>query len=308
MERHVSKGALIGFFQGSAGLGKGNEISAHIETCPICKKNLEVLKRITSPANNKNLKPDKAVLSRINSYYDSLAAKPSIKPDKAGPLWLPRFRLAGAALLIICAGLLIYTVSWFFQFENANMRALRVKGLVKVDKHNLHKGQILYPGEILTTGDNSKLVIIYGTAVKLNAGPHSRIYITKSRIDKKTGKTYFELMLEKGVILAVFDKSGNLAYTLKTPHGAVSSDGSTVAMEVDSSKTQVIVKEGLANLSSEYGRSVNSVQGTGYTITKNGITTAINPSDEDEDSDSKLNDSALIDLMDDDPDDDTSLQ
>jgi hypothetical protein len=309
MQGHISKKILISFFQSGVGSKKTDQIAEHMNSCPFCKKNLDVLGQITSATPDNNLKPKKSVLSNINSFYDTLTAQAVAEPQQSVSLWMPRFRLAGAAFLILCAGVLIYTISWHFQFENATMRASRVKGLVKVDTLNLHKGQTLYPGVILTTGDNSKLVIIYGTTVKLNAGPHTRIYITKSRIDKNTGKIYFEMVVEKGVIMAVFDKSGNLAYTLKTPHGAVSSNGSTIAMEVDSSKTRVVVKEGSANLSSTYGRSVNSEEGAGYTITTRGVTPAVNSSSDDEqDNNSILNNSALIDLMDDDPDDDTSVQ
>jgi len=309
MKGHITKKILISFFQGATSREKTNAIAEHIDTCPACNKNLDVLKQITSPEHNKQLKPDKNVLSNISSYYDKYAALRNTPESKQpASLWLPRLRLAGAAVLLVCAGLLLYAVSWYFQFENAPMKAFRVKGLVTVDKNNLHKGQPLNPGVILTTGDNSKLAIIYGNIVKLNAGPDTRIYIRKSRIDKKSGKIYFEIVVDKGVIMAEFDKSGNLSYTLKTPHGAVSSDGSTIAMEVDSKKTRVIIKEGSANLSSTHGRSVNSEEGYGYTITNKGVTPAEDIADEEHDGGSKLQDSALKDLMDDDPDDDVSVQ
>jgi hypothetical protein len=170
-------------------------------------------------------------------------------------------------------------------------------------RNEVKQGQSLIPGVLLTTGDNSRLALIYGTIMKLNAGPHTKMYITKSRIDKKTGRTYFELVVDSGVIIAVFDKSGNLEYTLKTPHGMVSSRGSTIAMQVDNTKTRVAVKEGEVNMTSSRGRTVNSEEGNEYTITSKGVEASTAPSDEEYEKGSELYENTAKDLLDNEPDD-----
>jgi hypothetical protein len=307
MNGHISKKILIEFFQGET--RKEHFITTHINSCAKCRNNFHILKNITAPTPDNKTNPGRHVLKNISSFYDkTVSSYQAPDPGKSLTLWSPRFRLAGAAALAICAGLVIYAVTRHLQFENAPMEASSVKGMVKIDTTKLKKGQPLNPGVILTTGDNSKLAIIYGKIVKLNAGPHTRIYITKSHIDKKTGKIYFEIVVDKGLIIAVFDKSGNLEYTLKTPHGRVSSSGSTIAMEVDSSKTRVLIKEGSANLSSTDGHSVNLEEGYGYTITSGGIISAASSPDDEESNGTTLDDNTLKDLMADDPDDDTLIQ
>ena len=124
---------------------------------------------------------------------------------------------------------------------------------------------------------------MYGKIMKLIAGPHSRISITKSHIDRKSGRIYFEMVIDRGSIFAETDKGWKLQYTLITPHGKVSSTGSRIAMRVEPSKTRVMVKDGSANLSSNKGHSVDSEEGSGYSITDKEVTSAMEPAEDDND-------------------------
>src|SRR3990172_9613785 len=301
---HLSKKILIRLIQSPEYVEKSAFTAKHIEKCPECGNNFAALKKIILPTDCRDIKPGRHVLKNISSYYDKISPIHNTAASKRDVnLPILRIRLAGGAALFAAASIIIYALYSHMQFENAPMKASKVRGVVQADKNNLRKGQSLHPGVLLTIGENSSLAIIYGKIVKLNAGPHTRIYITKSMIDKKTGKIYFELTVDKGIIIAVFDKSGNIEYTLKTPHGAVSSSGSTIAMKVDRSKTRVAVKDGSVNLSSSQGRSVSSEEGNAYTITSTGVTSSMDSSDEDEEDSSTLYENTAKDLLDDDPDD-----
>jgi len=200
-----------------------------------------------------------------------------------------------------CAGILAVFIIWHPQYDTAPLQASRVTGHVSADRHTLQKGQQISPGVLLTSGENSKFSIIHGRIMKLIAGPHTRIAITRSHIDRKTGKVFFEMIIDKGSIIAVFDNAGNLEYTLKTPHGKISSSGSKIAMKVDPSQTRVMVKNGSANISATGGNSMNTEEGSGYSITSNEVTTTLEPS-EDEDNNT-LYDRTVNELIEEDDDD-----
>jgi len=73
--------------------------------------------------------------------------------------------------------------------------------------------------------------------------------------------------VDRGTIIAVFDRESNLEYSVITPHGRIQSKGSTIAMKVKSSKTHVLVEDGSANCTSSQGKSTDSEDGIGNHIT-----------------------------------------
>jgi hypothetical protein len=307
MKGHLTNESLISLLPGDLGGVKTTQARKHIDGCPICQNRLDAIRNITGPSPALKKKPSRSVLKNILEYYDTYAGE-QITEVPATIVTYPSRRLRFAAVMtgVVAACLLLFALFSHLQYENAPIHASKVSGNVKADKNRLRKGQRLQPGVMLTTGENSKFAIFYGKIMKLIAGPQTQISITKSYIDRKTGKIFFEIVINEGTIIAVFDKAWELEYTLITPHGKVSSSGSKIAMKVDSSKTRVVVKNGSANLSSTQGKSVDSEEGSGYSITNKEVTSALESSDEDTE-DTNLMDNVIKDLSDDD-DDDTVVQ
>jgi hypothetical protein len=301
MKGHVTQTDLVGLLQGRLDSRKKALIESHLSACPACGATYGILKKAIAPSRSGSLKPARAVRTRVMAFYDRLDATGVRGPAAASMTTSLRFRYVAAFAAAACAGVLVVLLL-HPQYETAPLHASRVTGHVSVDRASLLKGQQIKPGVLLTTGENSRFAIMYGKIMKLIAGPHTSISITKSRIDRKTGKAYFEMVIDKGSIVAVFDKSGNLQYTLITPHGKVSSSGSKIAMKVDPSKTRVMVKNGSANIISR-GRTVNTEEGSGYSITSNEITSALEPPDNNEDDNSTLYDKTVNELLDEEDDD-----
>ena len=306
MKGHASKRILIKLLQDALNGREAMVVRQHIESCHACSRNFQILKNITAPSPGRKSRPRQSVFKNITTYYDGYLPRQESE-IKQGMLFFRSRRIQFAALGVACACVLIFGLYSHMQFENAPIHASKVKGLVRADKNMLRKGERLQPGVLLTTGENSKLALMYGKIMKLIAGPDTKISITKSHIDRKDGKIYFEMVIDKGTIIAVFDKGWKLQYTLITPHGKVSSSGSKIAMKVDSAKTRVMVRDGSANLSSTQGHSVNSEEGNGYSITNKEVTSALESTDEEDDESNNLYDNTKIDLQDDD-DDDTIIQ
>ena len=304
MKGHVTKKILINYIQDVMNARRAMAVSHHIDTCDLCRTNYNILKKVIAPSREKKIKPSRAVLAGILDYYDTRRCETPVQAPAPRRL---KFRYAALAFGAACVCVFIFAVHSRLQYDNAPIYASKVKGIVRADKTMLHKGQQVRPGVLLTTGDDSKLAIIYGKVLKLTAGPHSSISITKSHIDRKSGKIYFEMVIAKGSIFAETDKGWKLQYTLVTPHGKVSSTGSRIAMRVEPSKTRVMVKDGSANLCSNKGNSVQSEEGSGYSITDNGVTSALE-SDEDSDKESStLYDNTVKDLLDDDEGDENMM-
>ncbi len=303
MKGHVTRKILIDYIQDTLNVRKAAAIKNHIDTCDNCRKNFITLKQAASPSRGKKIRPGKTVLAGILDYYENhnRQTEPAPVPRKL------KFRYAAIALGAACACVLIFALHSHLQYENAPIYASKVKGTVRADKNPLRKGQQVNPGVLLTTGEDSKLAIMYGKIMKLIAGPNSRISITKSHIDRKSGKIYFEMVINSGSIFAETDKGWKLQYTLITPHGKVSSTGSRIAMRVETSKTRVMVRDGSANLSSNKGHSVNSEEGNGYSITDNEVTSAMDSTEEEDSESSALYDNTVRDLLDDDDGDDETV-
>ena len=308
MDGHIKQGIIIELALGILTERERSSAMRHIEGCVECARELEAVRAIGAPSWGKLPRADSKILNRVLSFYDTTASSAHDgAPTRVTWVPVPRLHFAAGTASLLAACVAVYFLYTHFEFENAAMQASQVHGLVRADKHNLHTGQSLKPGTIVTTGENSRLAIIYGKIVKLIAGPDTRINITKARIDRKTGKVFFEMAVDKGVIIAVFDKAGNLEYTLKTPHGKVRSTGSRIALKVDSAKTQVVVKNGSANLTSTQGKSVNSEEGNGYSITNKEVTSALESSDGDDETGTTLYDNTVRDLLDE-GDDDFTVQ
>jgi hypothetical protein len=307
MKGHVTKRILIDYIQEKMSARRALAVRHHIGTCDLCSKNYAILKKIAAPSQGKKIKPPRSVLAGILDYYDNYSPDRHAEPMPV--MRSHRLRYAVIALGAACACVLIFALHSHLQYENAPIYASRVKGTVRADKNILRKGQEVRPGVLLTTGEDSKLAIMYGKVMKLIAGPHSRISITKSHIDRKSGKIYFEMVIDSGSIIAETGKGWKLQYTLITPHGKVSSTGSRLAMRVEPSKTRVMVKDGSANLSSNKGHSVNTEEGSGYSITDKEVTSAMEAAEDENDESSTLYDNTVKDLLDDDEgDDDTVIQ
>jgi hypothetical protein len=302
MKGHASKRILIKLLQDTLNGRKAMAVKQHMDGCHACSSNLQILKNVTSPSPGKTPRPRRSVLKNIIAYHDRYHPVRKSEMRRGVSLFRSR-RIQFAAVGAVCACVLIFGLYSHMQYESAPIHASKVKGLVRADKNRLRKGERVHPGVLLTTGENSKLAIMYGKIMKLIAGPETKISITKSHIDRKDGKIYFEMVINKGTIIAVFDKGWNLQYTLITPHGKVSSSGSKIAMKVDSAKTRVMVKDGSANLSSTQGNSVSSEEGSGYSITNKEVTSALESADEEEDDGNTLFDDTKRDLQDDDEDD-----
>ncbi|MBP7736307.1 MAG: FecR domain-containing protein [Spirochaetes bacterium] len=300
----MTKTILIGYIQKTLNERKVMAVRNHLETCDSCRKNLAIFAKALSPSGEKKIKPARSVLAGVLDYYDNYDS------SRAVPAPVPRklqLRYAVIALGAACACVLIFALHTRLQYESAPIYASKVKGTVRADTHILRKGQEVRPGVLLTTGDDSKLAIMYGKIMKLIAGPQSRISITKSHIDKKSGKIYIEMVIDKGSIFAETVKGWKLQYTLITPHGKVSSAGSRLAMRVEPQKTRVMVKDGSASISSNRGHSIDSEEGSGYSITDKEVTSAMDSTDDEADENGTLYDETVRDLLGDDSDDGDSI-
>jgi len=215
MKGHATKKGPDRLLHGDLNVRNAASVKEHLNTCSRCRANYDVLTRIASPSPGKNIKPGRAVYRRISDFYDRHALSHR-NVEQAVPSRKMQLRYSAAAAAA-CAVVIMFALYTHLQYEYAPIHAAKVKGLVRANKSRILKGQQLQPGDLLTTGEDSKLAIMYGKIMKLIAGPHTRISITKSHIDRNTGKIYFEMVINRGSIIAVFDKTGNLEYTLITP-------------------------------------------------------------------------------------------
>ena len=302
MNGHINKKDFIKLIQGYKNTCEISELMIHIEKCPECAKNYRIFKEITAPSPNCSFVPGDHVLDRVMSSYVRHSVKKPV--DRKLSIFHPlKVRLAAASIALIMVFFASYSIYIHVRFRSAPVKAFNIAGKVKVNKNELTRGQSLHSGVLLTSGEDSRFAIIYGKIMKLYAGPFTSVYLKKSRIDKKTGKIFFEMVVNKGTISAVFDNAGNLEYTLKTPHGSINSSGSKITMKVQDSKTHVFIKDGSANLSSlSKGDSINTEDGNKYTITNKQVFSAMESSEDSEENGS-LSDESVKELMDSNGDD-----
>lgn len=208
-----------------------------------------------------------AVLKNIIDYYSTFSGTNNYIVKRQFPFVSSRSGIIAVASGALACAVTLFAIYSMARYENVPIHAVRVKGLVKADSSILKKGEPIKPRANLTTAENSKLAITHDSIMKLIAGPDTTISIKKSYIERASGKRYFEIVVDRGTIIAIFERAGNLEYSFITPHGRIRSRGSTIAIKVNSSKTHVLVKVGLARLTSLQGKSTDSENGIGYYIT-----------------------------------------
>ncbi len=216
------------------------------------------------------------------AYYDSVAQheKHSMTLlDLATRRLRYTIAVSGSIAAIFISAFLY--IEW--KYENRPVQASQVTGYVKANKTYIRKGHALQPGDHVTTGEDARIALVLGKLMKLNAGPDTSIYISKSYLNRKTGRTTVEIVIKRGTILAVFDNTGKMKFIFRTPHGSISSQGSSIAMKVGPEKTRIVVRDGSAKLAPANGYSIRTLENQAYSITPHKVITVDESPDDDDD-------------------------
>jgi len=260
---HLNKKDLIDFADGSLdNKAKLGDIAAHLISCPKCNRRSQSIKKIVSPSRSSKKAPPKVLLSRILLTHDRIAF--STKKRKV-PFLTRNIRSAVAIASIIVAGLIVLVVNNYIP-DATEITALHIEGSAVSNLKALESGNIIKQGSRLKTGKKSLLALqVKGTTI--HAGAETSLVIKKAHVDKKNGKTTFDLVLDMGKISVVSDPDNNQVFTFITPHTKISSHGSQIVVSVVSDKTLVFMKQGSASLFPKSGGKVmKASEGNFYTI------------------------------------------
>jgi hypothetical protein len=257
---HLREKDLLRYVLHSSDVDFDPSLKRHVLSCLKCRKSTASLSKKLFP-RQKFKTPSKAVLSRIVDTYEKISIEKI--PFYATPLFKKYAPVAAVFSILLTAGLIAYSMS----NESTQMVTQSVKGSATANSRKLVEGKVVNTGFLVITGKESQLAL-EGKSVRLKAGSDTSIIIKKAIIDKKTGKTVFDLVIDRGSVSASFDQDTILKSTLRTPHvKIVSREGSRIVLSVDGEKTQVVVKQGNASLSPTEGKEVVQVEeGYGYTI------------------------------------------
>lgn len=262
----------------------------HIQSCPRCTAVRKAAAIILSPSRKaKEYTPSSDVYARVLSYYDNALALATAPKTVMYRLRLaaPRLAAAGFAAVLFFAASLFY----FNSIDTgAQIKASLVSGVVKDGQKVVTKGRSFSSGSRVVTGDNSRIALVSGDMMKLHAGQQTSFLIKTAHKEKNTGKTVFDVVMDKGTVAATFAKNKNLEYTLKTPHATITSRGSQIIVKVDNDRTQLLMKSGSAVVSSASGSNITAEEGNGYTILP---TLSLNSSDDSNNRDDIVNDGQL---------------
>jgi hypothetical protein len=242
---------------------KKTVLEAHISQCYRCSAIYKVLSVILSPTTDgkSSTGPSESVYLRVMSYYE----KASFRPVVSASNWQLPFRVAAAAVVSIAV--LSVALFYYEPFDSGTpIRASQVSGIVKNGKKTVIRGRKLSPGSRVETGNNSRVAFESGDLMKLNAGGHTSFLFKSARKEKSSGKTVFNVVMDKGTVSATFDKNKNLEYTFTTPHATITSRGSQIVLKVDNEKTMLLMKSGSAEVFSSSGTNITAEEGNGYTI------------------------------------------
>jgi hypothetical protein len=258
---HPSKKQLLeyGLFGENSDLVKD-----HIQSCPECKRIAFAAQKASAPEADSTASSS-SVRNRILSTYDAIEAEYNKAPFREKVL---RFRkyvpAATAAAIVIAATAVFLTASGN---ESASIVAQDVKGKATANSKDIVLGKSIKQGLKLVTGNESRLELS-GKALLLKAGSDTSFVVRKAIIDKKTGRTVFDAIIDHGMVAASFDDEKILKSTLRTPHAKiVSREGSHFVLSVDNDKTQLLLKQGNATIMPLDGKSeVKLEEGFSYTV------------------------------------------
>lgn len=260
---HFNKNDLMCFADGSLrDKTIVKKIAAHLILCPKCNSQFQFFKRIVSPSRALKKTPSKVLLKKILLTHDRITFSTRVRNVR----FLTRnIRSAIAIASIIVVGLIVLVVNNYIP-DTAVITALRVEGSAVSNSKMIEIGNIIKQGSHLKTGKNS-LLALQVKETTLQAGSDTSLVIKKAHIDKKDGRTTFDLILDKGKISLVSDPDNNQANTFFTPHAKITSHGSQIVVSVISDKTLVFMKQGSASLFPKSGGSiVKATEGNFYTI------------------------------------------
>lgn len=236
-------------------------VEEHIESCPECKRIAAAALKASSPLSN-NIKSSASAINRILATYDSIKIEQNTFRGKVRPY--KKYVPFAAAAVIVFAVAAVFLSSGN---ESASIVAQGVRGKATANSKDIIQGKSIKQGFKLVTGNESRLELM-GKALHLKAGSDTSLMVRKAIIDKKTGRTVFDVTISHGLVSASFDDEQILKSTLRTPHAKIiSREGTHFVLSVDNDKTKLFVKQGNASLMPLEGKSEFKLEeGYNYTI------------------------------------------
>jgi hypothetical protein len=236
-------------------------IESHVLECPDCHRIVNAAqKAVSSPIIS--IKNSDSLKNRILSTYDKIQTEHKTFQQNVLPFkkYLP-FAVAAVIILAVSA---VFLSSGN---ESASIVAQGVRGKATANSKDIIQGKSIKQGFKLVTGNESRLELM-GKALLLKAGSDTSLVVKKAVIDKKTGRTVFDVTISHGLLTASFDDEQILKSTLRTPHARIiSREGSHFVLSVDNDKTQLILKQGNASVMPLDGKSeVKLEEGYSYTV------------------------------------------
>jgi hypothetical protein len=259
---HISKQLLVAYIMNDIPVSDREEIDRHIESCNLCSKRFSVIKSLVSPSVNDISVPSESVYIRIMRHYRKVFENPQ-KNLSNRRFAMP---LVSAASIIILAGAVFLH---FLNIDSYGIHAAHIRGTAAANSVKLEIGKSLTTGSILTTGEKSH-VFLESKYLRLKAGSHTSLQISKIVVNHINGKAVYDLILDKGTVTAKIGPSIHHKYTVTTPHAKISSQDSNLIVKVDDDQTLLVVKSGNAILSSLKGDSIEATGGSSYVISQAG--------------------------------------
>jgi hypothetical protein len=259
---HISKQSLIAYVMNDITISDREEIERHIETCDECAKKFSIIKSFVSPSVDDISAPSETVYVRIMRHCRKVFENPQKSPLSrrfAIPL------VSAASIIIIVGAIFLH----FLNIDSYGIHTAHIRGTAAANSVKLEIGKSLATGSILTTGDKSH-VFLESRSLRLKAGSHTSLQISKIVVNHINGKAVYDLILDKGTVAAKIGPSIHHKYTVTTPHAIISSQDSNLIVKVDDDQTLLVVKSGNAILSSLKGDSIEATGGSSYVISQAG--------------------------------------
>ena len=248
---HPSKNMMLDLLAGKLSGKKARDLHAHIEGCNECMGKFSRLAAFLEKAEGSDsIEPPEYLLDKI------IATRHELFPEKAEKkkrilnkkIFLPAGALAGAA----CAVFFVMT----FQFSQVKT--------VPLSFDNNQSGSLeVDAGKTLNAG-----ILSFNDIFRIELEKNSSLVIRDSYLSD--GRYRFKFNLEKGSLLASFDKKTAKEYSFITPTAEISSTGTKFKLKVLNGKTEVHMLEGkvlIKSLSSKQEKEC--VAGKIYTVEKN---------------------------------------
>jgi len=160
---------------------------------------------------------------------------------------------------------------------NARTVVKTVTGTLEADLRQIQLLDDIYHNEVIETGDESATEFVFLDETKLALGPNSRLVLDRFVYDPEPDKASFVMTATAGVFRFVSGKLPKKSYEIHTPTATIGIRGTVFSFivipgdaEGNPARVNIVVEEGVADITSCQGERVSLVQaGASTTVSMN---------------------------------------